>query len=294
MPEKNDSQLNPEPALKQIRTFQGDVANALQNQQESLVSIQQAEHLKKDSVSSTNNTLSPDSKRRIEFFFLILGSLLLFILGTVGAWYAYNEFVKKTTVPITIAPANKFISTNAEINLDLTNASRGTLISALSDATENVPPGEIKHVVLRKKDADNATFLLPTNEFLNILESHAPGFLVRAFDPLFMFGSLGNSTFLIIRLVSFENAFAGMLEWEIDMAADIGPLFATAQFLRDVPPEAVFTDVADKNKDVRRLALGDQTILLYSFFDNNMLIITDNIETLRTLIDRLTREKLSR
>ena len=109
-----------------------------------------------------------------------------------------------------------------------------------------------------------------------------------------MFGALEKSTFLIIKLSSFENAFAGMLAWEKTLSQDIGPLFATSELLRNLPIDSVFTDIVDKNKDIRILMFNDQTVLLYSFFDNNKLIITDNIDTLRILVDRLIQEKLSR
>jgi len=273
-----------ETPLKQIRTFQGDVAEALQRERESLVSIQQAEHLKKSSAPPAASTSSESSKRRTEFFLLFLGSLVLFILGTVGVWYAYNEFVSGAAVPIITAPVNRFISADTETNLTLTAVSRETLINTIINAVGNVPIGELKHINLS----------LSTSEFLQSLESRAPASLIRAFNPLFMFGAFGESAFLIIKLTSFENAFAGMLAWEKNLGQDIGPLFATAKSLANLPPGSVFTDITDKNKDVRALASGDQLVLLYSFFDNNMLIITDRIETLRTLIDRLTREKLSR
>ena len=273
-----------ETPLKQIRTFQGDVAEALQREQRSLVSIQQAEHLKKGSTSSATDTASENTKRKREIFFLFLGSLTLFVLGTVGAWYAYNEFVRRTVTPIMTAPANRFVSANTEINLTLTATSREALINTLADAVRGAPSWELIHI----------NFSLSTVKFLEMLGTRAPGSLIRAFDPLFMFGAFGESTFLIIKLVSFENAFAGMLAWEKNLNQDIGPLFATAELSRNVAPESTFTDVTDKNKDVRMLALGDRPVLLYSFFDNNMLIITDHIETLRTLMDRLTREKLSR
>ena len=273
-----------ETPLKQIRTFQGDVAEALQREQRSLVSIQQAERLKKGSTSSATDTASENTKRKREIFFLFLGSLTLFVLGTVGAWYAYNEFVRRTVTPIMTAPANRFVSANTEINLTLTATSREALINTLADAVRGAPSGELIHI----------NFSLSTIKFLEMLGTRAPGSLVRAFDPLFMFGAFGESTSLIIKLVSFENAFAGMLAWEKNLNQDIGPLFSTAELSRNVAPESTFTDVTDKNKDVRMLALGDQPVLLYSFFDNNMLIITDHIETLRILMDRLTREKLSR
>ena len=274
-----------ETPLKQIRTFQGDVAEAIQKQQESLVSIQQAEHLKGDSVESATPASLEESRKRKEFFFLLSGGIVLLILGTVGVWYTYNEFVRKTATPITDVSANRFVSVNSEINLDLTAVtSRDTLISALSGARENVPTGELTHIILP----------LSTGEFLKILESRAPGSLVRAFDPLFMFGGFGESAFLIIKLSSFENAFAGMLAWEKNLSQDIGPLFVTAPLLKNILLDSVFRDLTDRNKDIREILVEDQPILLYSFFDNNMLVITDHIETLRTLIDRLTREKLSR
>lgn len=273
-----------ETPLKQIRTFQGDVAEALQRQQSSLVSIQRAEHLRSGSIQSATDIPSKDTAKRKEFIMLVLGSLTLLILGAVGVWFTYNEFVRKTTTPAVVVPASRFVSANTETNINLTVASREALINTLSDANRNVSSGELTHIILS----------LSTNEFLNILESQAPGSLVRAFDPLFMFGALGKSPFLLIKLVSFENAFAGMLLWEKNLAQDIGPLFATAPLLKNILPESTFVDITDRNKDVRMLALEDQPVLLYSFFDNNMLIITDNIETLRTLIDRLTREKLSR
>ncbi len=291
-----------ETPLKQIRTFQGDVAEAIQKQQESLVSIQRAEHLRRDpeQLARDASLQDADSKRRKEFFFLFLGSLVLLALGTLGAWFAYNEFTSEAAPPSMTAPANRFISANAEINLDLATSSRELLIDTLSAARDNLESGQLRHIVLRNISEDESK-LLSMSAFLKMLESRAPGSLVRALDPLFMFGAVGESpavggasVFLIIKLTSFENAFAGMLAWEKNLAADIGPLFATAKLLRDLPPESSFVDIVDRNKDIRILAFENQPILLYSFFGNNMLIITDRIETLRTLIDRLTREKLSR
>ena len=284
-----------ETPLKQIRTFQGDVAEALQRQRGSLVSIQRAEHLKKEAAGQPDASAPADvSNSKMRSATLFLGSLMLLVLGTASAWYAYHEFVSRTTTPVLATLPNRFISVDAELDLKINNVSRDTLISALSEAIGNVAPGEIRHIVLKKESAEGDVALVPTGEFIERLETRIPGNLIRAFDPLFMLGTYGDSTFLVIKLASFENTFAGMLAWEPNLSRDIGPLFATAEFAKDLTPESVFTDVTDKNKDVRVLTLGEQTILLYSFFDNNMLIITDSIDTLRTVIDRLTREKLSR
>src|SRR3989344_966062 len=242
-----------ETPLKQISTFQGDVAEALQKQRESLVSIQRAEHFKKGFTESATDTPLENSKRK-QFFYLSSGSFLFLALGIIGSWYAYDEFVRKTTAPTIAVPANRFISANTNTSLNLTNLSRETLISTLSDATSGVARGELKHVVLKKIVGDENR-LISTSEFLNMMESQAPGNLIRAFDPLFMFGAFGENVFFIIKLTSFENAFAGMLAWEKSLSRDIGPLFATAKLLRNVPIEPNFTDIIDRNKDIRILTL---------------------------------------
>ncbi|MEK7461460.1 MAG: hypothetical protein AAB586_00075 [Patescibacteria group bacterium] len=281
-----DSEETP---LKQIRTFQGDVTEALQRERESLVSIQRAEHLKHPS----NNTATENSGNKMESFYLLAGSLLFFIFGLAGAWYGYNEFVERTAMPIATAPINRFVAIDSEVNLNLTTISREFIIKAVSGIVPGGAPNQIRQFTLTREGAQEPDYSFPISEFMEKLEIRAPGNLVRAFDPPFMLGAFGERVFLIIQINSFENAFAGMLTWEKDLNQDLGLLFATSELSRNLPTESVFTDLVDKNKDVRILISGNQTVLLYSFFDNK-LIITDSIETLRVLIDRLTREKLSR
>jgi hypothetical protein len=158
-----------------------------------------------------------------------------------------------------------------------------------------VATGTIDHIQFYSAAA--TTTLLKTADFLNILQVQAPRSLVRAFDPLFMYGIVGGSpsAFLIIKLDSFENAFPGMLAWEQTLEADIGGLFVTRDAAQNLPADTSFIDTAIKNKDVRILRdEAGNTILLYSFYSNNLLIITDSIYTLDNIESRLTSESLAR
>ena len=265
--------------LKQIRTFQGDVADALQRQNESLVSIQQQEASRRSILATPLETGVGKKK-----FFLLLGTILLLALGAISVWYTYFEYRKETAVPVLETPKNRFFSIDNEEKFSVASSSRLDFITTISSSQASVSGNETRHFVLN----------ITTAEFFKILDTRAPGSLMRAFDSNFMFGAFGKSTFLIVKLISFENAFAGMLAWEKDMAQDIGPLFTTASLLRDTVSPPVFIDITDRNKDIRLLEVGEESVLVYSFFDNNMLIITDNIETLRVLVERLTRAKLSR
>jgi hypothetical protein len=291
MDESRDEKSNS--PLKQIRTFQGDVAEALEAQKESLYSIRESEVLKRSEGASVPRSPEEADKRK-EAFLLLLGSVLLLALAGAGGYYTYTEFVRKTAPPAIAVPSNRFIQPESSAEVYAQNLSRDSLFSAIESASADVFPGEVKHIVLRNGTLDIEAPLLETGEFLEKLQSRAPGSLVRALDPMFMLGALGESRFLIFKIGSFENAFAGMLNWEKNMAEDIGALFNTAPLLTNIGPESVFKDIVSRNKDVRALFAGEDLILLYSFFDNQMLIVTDSLETLRILVERLSREKLSR
>ncbi len=289
--------------LKQIRTFQGDVAEALGKQKESIFSIQQSERLKRASGATVPDpTLMQESEndsKRKEFILLTVGSFLLIGLGLVGAWYGYQEFLRKTAPPVVAVPANRFINIQSEMTLNAASSTRDRLFADISLNAGEVSENELMQFILRKGSVLTSP-LLTTSEFFQLTQSKAPSNLVRAFDPLFMLGTLGQSRFLLIKLDSFENAFAGMLSWEKTLADDLGPLFETAPILQSNGSQSVFTDVTLRNKDARAIfaptGVGSTTapVLLYSFFDNQMLIITDSVETLRILVDRLTQELLSR
>lgn len=299
----NDALSDPNSPLKQIRTFQGDMADAIRRQNESLISIQRAEQAKLaaeraargEVVDDLEDTTHHDGRKVFTFFVL---SLLLIGLGAVGGWFGYQEIARKMTPPeIPISPS-RLITTTDTTEIYMGPLSRLELIDKVALASEEVPnPGQILHIDLVTAST-TGKLVVPAEKFLEKLETNAPGSLVRAFDPIFMLGAFGGETksiFLIMPVNSFENAFPGMLTWESTLAQDLGPLFATRNLLSNISSETKFQDLTIRNKDTRVLK-DDQgnIILIYSFFDTKTLIITDNEESLRTLISRLENELLSR
>ncbi len=285
--------------LKQIRTFQGDVAGALANQKESLFSIQQSERLKQSFGGTVHEPV--EKSKHMEVAWLTLGSLVLLTLGSAGAWFGYQEFVRKTAPPVVSTPESRLISVQDEKELNFASTTRDAFFNLIHTESTGVAENNLKHFVLRRGVGTSAPLTNPS-EFFAKVSPKAPSNLVRAFEPLFMLGALGEKRFLILKLSSFENAFAGMLSWESGMPREIGDLFSTSPYLKTIGPETVFKDVISRNKDVRVLssavstAQGTSTepVLVYSFFENRILIITENLETLRILMERLTQELLSR
>lgn len=245
MPPEGKSQA-PQSPLKQIRTFQGDVADALSRQQESLYSLQAKEHSRERGPSG------PTTRSTIPLF---IGSLLLLaVAGGIG-WFAYNEFLTKTAVPTPSVPASRFLSAESSTQLDIAGLGRDDLIAKISEASQSIKGGALLHLDLRE-----GTTSEKAGDFFSALGAQAPGSLVRALEPVFMMGAIGEeglalgaSRFIIFKLSSYENAFGGMLNWEKTMASDIGPLFATSEAMQALDPASVFKDVVYRNKDIRAL-----------------------------------------
>ena len=292
--------------LKQIRTFQGDVAEALKDQNESIVSIRRAE-LKKQGGGdefAPRRTLEEEANRKSgeKIILLVVGTIILLILGGIGAWYAYTGYQTKTALPAVVVTPNKFISSEISFDLNVSGLARDSFLSAFDvEKSKKIKTGDIEQIQLKK--ASTSTPLITTREFFNILNTKAPDSLIRAFDPLFMLGVIGDTTeasstphaFLLIKLDSFDNAYAGMLSWETNLQDDLLPLFVDANTLASTTSNIAFQDITIQNKDARAIKdPNGNTIFLYSFFDNNMLIITDNESSLRSLVIRLNTEKLSR
>lgn len=299
--------------LRRIRTYQGDIAEALKKQDASLVSIQRAEEerrraSKKPPAKPTKPqqtqveekhpakpTKAPkrppteEEKRRKRFLLLLSGGVALVLIGGIFIWFSYGEFISQITAPKLDVPESRLITSDSLESVDALPSSRQELINTLLISISDTEFDKIRHVSLP----------VSTSRLFEVLSTNAPGSLLRSFEPLFMWGSYWESPFLIIKLSSFENAYAGMLNWEKDMYEDIGEIFVPDKF-RDLLATSTtqtipeFVDITDRNKDIRALVKDGETLLMYSFFDNKMLVITDDISAMRVLIDRLNREKLSR
>jgi hypothetical protein len=302
-PEETPKDSPETPELKQIRTFQGDVAEAIKHQGESLYSIQHAEVKKHEKVDAEEEkrapkVKNPETEKRKKAVLLSLGTLVLVALGGATAYMGYSEFATKSAPSVVTSLPNRFVRATLEAEVVATGLTRETLVQKLFELEQaEIKDGGIAHIIFEDELATST--LLSTEKFLKILESQAPPSLVRAFNPLFMFGLMENenvpSTFILVNLDSFENAFAGMLAWEKDMAKDLGDILTTRERVRNLTQDASFEDITIRNKDARIIRdTEDKTVLLYSFFENKLLIITDNEETFRTLVTRLTNEKLVR
>ena len=144
-------------------------------------------------------------------------------------------------------------------------------------------------------DQGSGTRPATLQEFLAALGTRASPDLVRALGSDFFFGIHTvdkNAPVLVIPVVSYEHAFAGMLAWERTMNADLAPVFTAVPDQvagpGGLPQKRQFNDLVMRNYDVRALKDDAGVIeLYYSFPTKELLIIAESPYSFAEVLSRL-------
>lgn len=226
--------------VRPLRTFRDDIAQVVERRKISLVSALAAEEdqrsQQKASAASTPRarSFSPGA-----YFMLGMSVVFLAIGGLVlGGYFAFFEKEEAIGVPKAVLPSIVF--TEMQTQIDVSNMGRDDLMSALSAEKDRISLrlGAMT-AVYPIASGPEGWRLLAANELFDALESRAPLPLVRALSPFFMFGIHefdGNEPFFIFKTEVYDNAFAGMLEWEPLMSIDLSPLFGRVSLTRALTP----------------------------------------------------------
>jgi hypothetical protein len=149
------------------------------------------------------------------------------------------------------------------------------------------------------QDGTKSTRPATAQEFLRALDVSAPETLLRSLGPDFFFGMHSadkNAPVLIFSVLSYDNAFAAMLEWEHSINGDLAPMFTPLPIYRtgadNIPHERIFSDAVIRNYDTRTLTDDAGTIqLYYSFPSSNLLVIAESPYTFGEVISRLRAQR---
>jgi hypothetical protein len=132
-------------------------------------------------------------------------------------------------------------------------------------------------------------------ETLSVISPKISGSFGRTIREI-AFGGAAQDPFIIMKVNSFDIAFAGMLEWEQTMSSDLSPFFGDPVVITFDPSartdtqvrEAFFKDMIASNKNARLLLdQNGSDRIIYTFVDQNTILITKNKETLDVLLPRI-------
>ncbi len=294
--DKSQEKFTPAPALK---TFRNDVAETVQKEHVSVVKMALAENSKREEANKLDLASSPVSSKNLS---LIIGSVVLVViaLGTLGYFY-FKSNTPPPSVPAQPIQTDLIFSESTKIiaTKDFSSKNLETVINSIRDV--QLPLGSIQKIQIGEVNQ------ITTSKFFETLHTRMPPDLARSIDEKFLLGMHAfteNEPFLILSINNHDAAYAGMLAWEKDLKDDIGFLFikpkpvpteaatTTESFIN--PPKLAFQDKVIENKDTRVLISGDGEILLfYTFVDKDTLVLTTNSYTLKEIIIRFNKQKLT-
>ncbi len=293
------------PKLKTVRTFQEDIAKTLKKPDASLTKIILAEKDKQRSRPRRGLPIIEGKNRELVIGFGIV-MLAVLVTSVVYLFFFHNNEEAPRQIFEVKIPTLIFPDYQKEIHL--TSLKRSKINTSVEYQKEDVsiPLGKIIQLYITKQDineqyiiedTDGYKILLTSKSFFDTLDSDMPSTLERVLSPEMMLGfhsSLGNNPFLIFEITSYENAFAGMLEWEKEILDDVFPIFKKEDSNVNTA-DYRFEDVIISNKDVRAV-LNKQGKLefAYSFADKNTLVFINNESTLQEIFRRLRIAGLER
>ncbi len=220
-------------SLKNLRTYQGDIATALKDQNASSASIALAERKRDERrppVVQTPNEVHRERKNT----WLAIGSAAFLVIGLAilgGLYYVHVQ-----NLPVPVAEATKtLISFNKSTEILFQGLTKDKFMSLIYDvkARVGVQMGEINYLnIVKRSGASPETTVsksINAKDLFTLLKTKTPQTLLGSVSEKFMLGSYQGKLpgiFILTGVTSYENAFDGMLRWEGTIWNELGALFS--------------------------------------------------------------------
>ncbi len=280
-PEENKNRV----PIKSLRTYQGDVEEAIGKNKESSTTIFVAEQKRKieQPEKVTQVSYSPARNR----LFVYMGGML-FAIGLISVVAVY--YIRSSEKTVIEQQTKTLLSFSKELELQVASTSRDSFLSKIKEQKDifKMPINSILYI-----NTLSGTSQEKVENILSLIGPSQPGTLTRSFDSNYMLGIYSydtNEVFLIIKVKDFASSYSGMLKWEKDMPKDLAKIFSLSPEILN--SQTIFTDEALRNKDLRILKdFNGKTQLLYSFVDKETLVITKNEGIFSAIIGRLAISK---
>ncbi len=280
--------------ISSVHTLKHDLQHVVQEQKMSVVKAVALEQEKKSRMDRI--TESPRPPSRSPSIILTAAIFMLLGIGALGGVY-YVAAVQSAPGPSPVDSSLVFAEQTVAFPLtDNASSLRAELARArMSGGTL----GSLTHIVpvTSKSDASGAVTQAPATiaEFFAALSIEPPENLMRALGDDFFLGIHTvdkNAPILVVKVVSYDRAFDGMLSWEKNMNGDLSPLFNPVPRLvmgqDGIQTVRPFSDLVMRNYDVRALKDDDGVIqLYYSFPTRDLLIIAESPYTFTEILSRL-------
>ena len=286
-----------------IKTYKSDAEETIKSGHISSINMAIAESNRMLNKTREQQEVDPEIKKIKINKMLVIITILLIVGGALAIGIPYfivnKEDIIKTTPEKNISKPIITVDLTEKININDLNLNRvnTTLKERVDQSSAKL--GQIKNIYLTEGQSGSENVITSIN-FLNLIKATVPPGLERTLKPEYMFGMYNSGTnqrFLILKTKSRDATFSGMLSWETDMWQDFKEIFD----LNSGKPESTttqtlgieienFQDAIFSNKDCRVVKnTSDEIVFLYSIINDDTIIITTDINTLKELINRINK-----
>lgn len=281
--------------IRQLHTYESDMADAVREQEGTVIKIALAEKAKRE-----NEEIAVVTKKAFSMnIFYVIGGIFLIALAIWGTIFLIQKGKEASKVPEPKKQIETLVKGDNQILLDVTQiTSKNEMVAAIINASK----GEVKNKKIESiipiTIESGVTKIMDTQTFLSLIGVNIPGPLARSFGDSFMVGVYNNNAknhlFIILRTNDYNQSFAGMLSWEPNILSDMFTLFQTdvssgSQNLFETP----WSDKIIENKDSRVLRdENGRELLTYMFLGKDKLIVTDDQDSIREILTRLVTQNI--
>lgn len=271
--------------IKSLRTYQGDVEEAIAKNKYSSTTILVAEQQRKEKEPEKVVEVKYSGTRNKVFIYF--GGIFL-ILGIAVVSSVY--YLKSTDTVVIEKTTKTIIPPTKAKNIDIAGTNREKFVNSLI-AEKTGFDSPINSVLFLNTTENSETAKI--EKILSLIAPNQPSSLIRSFGKDYMVGVYSydtNEIFIILTVSDYASSYSGMLKWEKDIARDLGKIYDINQDV--VTSNTLFTDLALKNKDLRVLKdLGGKTQVIYSFIDKNTILITKNERIFSAIMAKINISK---
>lgn len=274
--------------IPKIRTMRGDAEELIKERQVSQLDIKSKQYI------------AEKQERKIHFEELPLKKITIFVTAVlvfgIGGYFGYKIYTQEISGGAAIEklkPPPKIIAADDEKILSFKEALPGELVSKIKEEQRRLLrfdtiiyfPIEMGSRIGGKKFADS-------RDFIKALSWRVPAAfsdnMLPEFNALIAHTSSSRDFSVVFRVRDFGRAIGSLIEWERAMGQDFKP-FLGEEDAKNLH-QFSFKDEVIKNNDSRvfKNASGE-TILAYTIFNKQFLIISTSRDGLSLILDRLIK-----
>ena len=287
--------------LKSIHTYTSDMADAVRENEASVIKIALAEKEKREKEAMYREASGTNTTKTL----LVVGGIVLIACTIVGSYFLFKKSQSDITTQKLPTEVNSVITYDEKVFIDTTDLKTPSdLADKVQQELKNQSAPESIKAIFLTRDNNGVKELLPVSKLISLMDIGAPSTLKRTISSDYMIGTFTdkinvNNTdpsvrphqhlFLVFEVNDYNQAYASMLDWEKVMLHDMFMMFnINVAGDKSSLLEKDWKDVLIDNKDARILYDNDGSdILYYIFLNKGTLVITNSKETIEEIDQRL-------